>query len=168
MDYFSQAIANPQLLVALAALLSALTAIVAIIVGPLLSYLFFRKQQRASVIVEDRKNRIEKFRDLVAELVAVCLKLDTLIDPAGKDWERFVKMSDELFLLKSKISMLIDRAEGDENEFLKLLNTVEHMSLSPKTNQSHASVELVDTINEVIARGQRIIDKRLSNLKQKG
>ena len=105
--------------------ISALTALTAVFLGPLLAWVVTRRQISASARSQSRQAWIDRLRDDLAEYttelatVAVRARFDTIQDAA-----EFQALTQRAQLLRTRIQLLLNPGEISHQE---LLNTVERM-----------------------------------------
>lgn len=132
------------------AVVSAVTALVAVIVGPLVSIFVAKNQINASVVSANRQTWINRLRDELATLVGIVHHLPSAhangsvsADAAITEYGRFV----EKFQV---IKLLINPKETDHQELIRLIESADKKIIeSINNNQANAS--------EFEAAGQRIV-----------
>jgi hypothetical protein len=132
------------------AIVSAITALVAVIVSPLVSIIVAKSQINASVISSNRQVWINRLRDELATLVAIVHHLPSAhangsvsTDEAISEYGNFVEKS-------QVIKLLINPKETDHQELVRLIES--------------ADTKIIDSINskqakasEFAAIGKRIV-----------
>ncbi len=103
------------------AIISAVTALFAVILGPLVTLLAARMQSRVAVLSANRQAWINALRDLVSEYVSI----SGLIH-AG-EWSsrteiEFDKQMERLMFINAKISLMLNPEEEDHKDLRKLLD----------------------------------------------
>jgi hypothetical protein len=108
-------------------LISAGTALVASVVGPVIALTVSRRQYNATVVSTSRQKWIEALRDSLSELIALIRgaaivksrwkdKWDSGLGPASAD-PALLQKFEHIVLLQSKIDLLINPTDGD-HQFL--------------------------------------------------
>lgn len=102
------------------ALISIITALFAVILGPLVSMWVAQKQARVSVLSTNRQAWINNLRDQVSEFISICALFH-----AG-DWtnradNEFDDKFERLVLVESKIILMLNPNEKDHNRLSDLL-----------------------------------------------
>jgi len=101
-------------------LISAGTALGAVLLGPLVSIWVAQKQARVTVLSNNRQAWINTLRDQVSEFISICVLIH-----AGEWSQRQEKEFDEKFerlvLVESKINLLINPKEDDHRRLVELL-----------------------------------------------
>lgn len=132
------------------AVVSAVTALVAVIVGPLVSIFVAKNQINASVVSANRQTWINRLRDELATLVGIVHHLPSAhangavsADAAITEYGRFV----EKFQV---IKLLINPKETDHQELIRLIESADKKIIE-SINKSQANA------SEFEAAGQRIV-----------
>ena len=134
-----------------AALISAITAIVAVIISPITTYFITTKQTKMNVYVNERKEWIDTLRNEVSTFLSVinkfnvkCMDISSATSTVDLD-SIFMPMLHEMFFLKIKIALMLDK----DNEIHKRLDyEVHHAGL----NSSNYMKEELKKTNFVEAR----------------
>ena len=108
--------------------ITASTALISAVTGPLVSYIAARRQIRASLISNDRERWVEALRDAVAEYVALLLSAYVVKRAVGQDpLEAMSKSHDllqiveRLVLVKSKVILMANPSEGRYNRLCEAI-----------------------------------------------
>lgn len=144
-------------------LISALTALVAVIVSPIVSIYIARRQVRASVVSSNRQKWIDQLRDQLAELITSIRFLNLhrfMSNICETEWiERFQRT----FLTESKINLLLNPNEEDHVTLSKTIReAVTAMLAEAKTKDSKKVVELTDSI---VKQSQMILKREWQRVK---
>jgi len=112
------------------AFITASTALVAGVTGPVVSVLVARHQTRASVISHNRERWAETLRDLVAEYVALLLSTTITRHALGQDLSlalstdrALLSAAERVALIKNKILLIINPYHG-RAQFREILERV--------------------------------------------
>src|SRR6266853_2088621 len=150
---------NPESLPAIAAVISALTALVALIVGPLLSLYVAKRQIAASVISNERKEWIGSLRHNIANFLATISSVLTQhawIHSLERSWLK--TKADDLFVFKAEISLLLDHDKGSHVAFNGLLNeTMTSFITFVKEPTDAQKLDLVERMNAIVTMAHRIV-----------
>jgi hypothetical protein len=114
---------NTESLSAIAAVLSAATALVALIVGPLLSLYVSKRVIAATTISNERKEWIGSLRHNTANFLATISSVLTQyawLHTLDRAWLK--SKADDLFVSKAEISLLLDHDKESHTEFNRVLN----------------------------------------------
>ena len=146
------------------ALLSAITALIAVAVSPAVSIHIARRQIRASVISGNRQKWIDQLRDQVAELITSIkfLSLQTSLHRFSEaEWiERFQKTH----LLESKISLLLNPKEPDHVALSKAIRQAVQAMLEKDDSQDARNI--LDYTDSVIQQAQVILKREWERVKR--
>jgi hypothetical protein len=128
------------------ALVSATTALVSAILGPLISFVVSGRQIRATVISNNRERWLEALRDSVAEYVGLLLtaamvkqgiELDTAKALSGDSDLR--RIAERIVVVKNKILLLSNPAEQQAARLCELVEKT-YLALASETPQSIATI----------------------------
>jgi hypothetical protein len=127
------------------AIVSAVTAMVSAIVGPLVSLVVSKRQIRASVISNNRERWVEALRDSVAEYVALVLTASIVRQALEQDPVKAVsedrdlrQIVERIVLIKNKILLMINPSDKRYSELCHLVETI-HQSLTSADPRALAS-----------------------------
>ena len=102
---------------------TACTALIAGVAGPVVSVLVARQQIRASVISNNRERWVEALRDSVAEYVALVLSASIARQAMGQEHplvlssdRALLQIAERIALIKNKIMLMINPNEGGHSE----------------------------------------------------
>src|SRR5882672_9933673 len=102
---------------------TACTALIAGVAGPVVSVLVARQQIRASVISNNRERWVEALRDSVAEYVALVLSASIARQAMGQEHplvlgsdRALLQIAERIALVKNKIMFMINPNEGGHSE----------------------------------------------------
>ncbi len=102
------------------ALVSAITALCAVVLGPLVSLWAAQKQSRVAVLSGNRQAWINTLRDLIAEYISIVAVVHAG-DWVHKSEEEFDQKLERLTLIRTKIMLMINPNEEDHDRLVKLL-----------------------------------------------
>jgi hypothetical protein len=104
-------------------LVTASTALIAAVAGPIVSVVVARQQIRASVISNNRERWVETLRDSVAEYVALVLSASIARQTMGQEYPRvlgadraLLEIAERIALVKNKIMLMINPNESRHGE----------------------------------------------------
>ncbi len=165
----------PQWILAVTALIAACTALIATIVGPLISWNITKKQIsssasiaenqiKASVVSVNRQTWINTLRDLISEYIA--LLADLSLHPG-----KVVSQGKRVGLIFYKIRILLNPLEEDHVFFVKLISANMSMirDFVKEQNQQKKEeiiVALVDQRDEIVSLTQAILKREWERVKQ--
>jgi len=102
---------------------TASTALIAAVAGPIVSVIVARQQIRASVISNNRERWVETLRDSVAEYVALVLSASIARQTMGQEYSRLLgadrallEIAERIALVKNKIMLMTNPNESGHGE----------------------------------------------------
>jgi len=113
-------------------LVSACTALVASIVGPLVTLAVARRQFNATVLSANRQKWIESLRDMLAELVSLLVAALVIKSewrdkwdrgrPAFKADSRLIDKLERIVFAQSKITLLLNPTQSDHRKLVQVID----------------------------------------------
>jgi hypothetical protein len=153
-------------------LVSACTALVASIIGPIVTLTVAKRQFNANVLSANRQKWIESLRDTLAELISM-LVTATVVKAKWKDqWENghgplladpaLLEKLQRIVLAQSKIRLLLNPTEADHQHLGQAIET------ALKRLQSEASMEteIQADIDLITKLAQSILKREWQRVKQ--
>jgi triphosphoribosyl-dephospho-CoA synthetase len=141
------------------AVVSAVTALVAVIVGPLVSIIVAKNQINASVVSSNRQSWINRLRDELAALVAIVHNLPSAHANSTVTTKDAIAQHGIFIEQFQVIKLLINPKESDHKELVRLIESAGGKIVeSINKNQANAS--------EFEAIGQRIVEQSQIVLKR--
>ena len=152
-------------------LVSASTALVASVVGPVIALTVARRQYNATVISTSRQKWIETLRDTLAELIAL-LRAALVVKSKWKDkWDRgrgpldsdpaMLDKFEQIILSQSKIDLLNNPTDADHQ---RLHETIE-MAISRLGVEASHEGETQSDIQTITRLGQAILRREWQRVK---
>lgn len=143
--------------------LSALTALVAVVLSPIISIYVARRQIRASVVSSNRQKWIDQLRDRLSELITGIRFLNLRRQSKNISEKEFVDKFNELFLLETRINLLLNPNEGDHKELSgKIRKAIEKIFEEKESDEPH----VVKLTNEVMNLSQGILKREWERVKR--
>ena len=128
------------------ALVTATTALVSAIAGPLMSYVMSGRQIRASVISTNRERWIEALRDSIAEYVSLLFTAAMIKQVIARDTASAVtgdrdlrQIVERIVLVKNRILLISDPQEGQSGKLCEMIET-SYQALASETPQTIATI----------------------------
>jgi hypothetical protein len=125
---------------------TASTALVSAVTGPLVSYIVARRQIRASVISSNRERWTEALRDSVAEYVSLLLSASMVKQTIGQDPLKAViedhvllQTVGRIILVKNKILLMTNPSESRYTKLCELVETT-YQDLASDDPQAFARI----------------------------
>ena len=153
-------------------LVSACTALVASIVGPLVTLAVARRQFNANVLSANRQKWIESLRDMLAELISLLVAALVIKSQWQDKWDRgrgafkaepgLIDKLQRIVLAQAKINLLLNPTDTDHQ---KLSHTIEtaFKRLQSDASSDHDTQADILLITEV---GQTILRREWQRVKQ--
>ncbi len=154
----------PQWIPAVTALIAVGTALMATIVGPLISWNIAKRQIKATVISTNRQAWIIELRDLVSEYLGLITYLS--LRP-GETFSEGKSLGSSFY----KIRLLLNPGEEDHIQLVKLISVNSHLAgtYAPEQDQqkkTEISQTLLDQREEIISLSQSILKREWERVKQ--
>ena len=152
-------------------LITAMTALVASVMGPLVTLSVARRQFRANVISTNRQKWIETFRDRVSELVSLMNAAQLIKRHSAEAWRGGVGPAASLgvtdkfekaFMALSEIRLLTNVSDSEHQQ----LNEALAAALAHLQHDELRDEELDASVEEVIALGRTIIRHEWGRVKR--
>jgi hypothetical protein len=152
-------------------LVSACTALVAAIAGPVITLTVARHQFSATVISTNRQKRIETLRDTLAELIAL-VSTALVVKSKWKDkWDRgrgplnadpaMLEKFERIVLAQSKIELLINPIDADHQRLCETIET----AISRLRVEESLEAETQHDIRTITGLGQTILKREWQRVK---
>jgi len=161
---------SPDKIALLAAGISALAAIVGVVIGSIVSFLIARQQIKATVISANRQQWINNLRDCIADfqtkakiaLVETSLALndETAVAANVKNHDEALK---GMRFLANKTALLVNPNETDHSELILLIKQLEDHCINGDPNDRAKEEKLQDSITST---GQRILKREWERVKR--
>jgi len=148
----------------LVAILSAFTALCAVVLGPLVSMHVTRRQIEAGVLSKNRQEWINTLRDELVELIVVLRSLQTvmLLPREHRDANELKELIEKITRREIKITLLINPQEADHAELIQLIS--EGLSLAASASD-HPKEEITEVERKITALSQRILKREWQRVK---
>ena len=104
------------------ALVSSVTALVAVIVGPIVTVYGTKKQIKYSVVSSNRQQWINRLRDEIASFVQEVRHVPSAYSANAIRLEQAIAKHGEITLKQEVVKLLLNPNEADHQELLKLMS----------------------------------------------
>ena len=152
-------------------LVSACTALVASIIGPIVTLTVARRQYNATVISATRQKRIETLRDTLAEIIAL-VSAALVVKAKWKDkWDHgrgplnadpaMLEKFERIVLAQSKIELLINPIDADHQRLDETIET----AISRLRVEESLEAETQHDIRTITRLGQTILKREWQRVK---
>jgi hypothetical protein len=149
---------------------TASTALVSAVTGPLVSYIVATRQIRASVISNNRERWTEALRDSVAEYVALLLSASMVKQTIGQNPLKAVtedhallEIVERIILVKNKIMLMTN---PDENRYRELCEIVEGTYQALMSDDPEASGRIRIGSEAITRAGRNVLTAEWARVKR--
>jgi hypothetical protein len=153
-------------------LVSACTALVASILGPVVALLIAKRQINANVVSSNRQKWIESLRDLIAEFVSQLVTVLVVKSGWRGNWDRglpaiqsdraYLEKLERMVLVQSKIRLLLNPNEADHQALYRVIEAaLEHS----RSEQMHET-EIASDIETIAQLAQGILKREWRRVKR--
>lgn len=136
------------------AIISALTALAAVLLGPLVSIWVAQKQVRVSVLSNNRQQWINTLRDIISEYFSI-VAIVLVTDWDGKPRDEHDQKMERLMLLNSKIRLMLNPKEDDHIKLVELLGDLAEQAASARSEMSKDKMRA--SHNEAVLVAQKVL-----------
>ena len=145
------------------ATISATTALVAVVVSPIVSVYVAKRQIRASVVSANRQAWINQLRDTLAELVTSFRFLNARRDgDIALDQHEWLERFQRAFQLSMKVALLLNLAEADHRELDTMIKEAIGLPLSSANDRSQ---QLIALTQRIVEQSQAILKREWERVK---
>lgn len=149
---------------------TASTALMSAVGGPLVSYIIARRQIRASVISNNRERWIEALRDSIAEYVGLLLSASMIKQTVGKDPLKAVSEDHALLqivergvLVKNKIMLM---ANPNDSGYVALCELIEATYQSMVSDDAQPSEKMRSDAEAITRAGRDVLKAEWERVKR--
>ncbi len=146
-------------------LIPALTALIAVIVGPFVTIFIAKRQIRANVVSTSRHKWIEELRTLISDFVAELRISDVGFGQSNLRFDsenEAIKAAKRSYFLETKINLMLNPNEPEHNEFSRLSR--EAVALIGDKEASHDA--MVVYTNKVVDFAQTMLKTEWEKVKR--
>jgi len=144
--------------------ISAVTALVAVILSPFVSLFIARKQINTTVLSSNRQQWINTLRDQISELLSLFMLMNVghKVKLIGR--EEFLQKLERSLLLEARIKLLINPKEEDHTELITLIRkAIEEIFRDTKESDL---AQLRKVCESIISKSQTILKKEWERVKE--
>jgi len=150
--------------------ITALAAIVGVVIGSIVSFLIAKQQFKATVISANRQQWINNLRDCIADfqtkakiaLVETSLAMNKEAAVAANVMNHDEALKGMRFLI-NKVALLLNPNETDHSEFVLLIKQLEDHCINGDPNNREVEEKLQDSITST---GQKILKREWERVKR--
>lgn len=144
------------------AILSAATALLAVVLGPLVSLWAAQRQSRVTVLSANRQAWINTLRDLLAECMAISGFIH-IADWSNREQSEFDEKMERFALVVSKIRLMLNPKEQDHQRLSELLSELMKSMRSLKEKNAVKGAQL---IRDFVPLSQAILKQEWERVKR--
>jgi hypothetical protein len=145
-------------------IISACTALVASIVGPIVTLKVARRQFNANVLSTNRQKWIETLRDMVAELISLLVSALVIRSAWKSKWDKgrgplredaaLLHKLERIVLAESKIRLLLNPTDVDHQQLYRAIETATKRLKAEESldSDTDADIETITSLSQVILR----------------
>lgn len=138
-------------------IISAATALAAVVIGPLVSVYITKKQIRADVVSTNRQQWINSLRDQISifirdvRFLAIAYSVNA-IEPR-EAWDRY----EEMVLTLERLQLMLNPNEAEHVELLRLVSSAKELVLDSMKSKESDGIELHRAADRIIPLSQQIL-----------
>lgn len=144
--------------------ISALTALVASILGPIVTLKVSRRQFSANVLSANRQKWIETLRDMVAELISLLAAALVIKSAWQSKWDKgrgplredapLLQKLERIVLAQSKIRLLLNPTEADHQKLYRAIDTAIKRLQAEESldSDTEADIEAITTLAQTVLK----------------
>ena len=147
------------------ALISAITALCAVVLGPLVSLWAAKQQSRVAVLSANRQAWINALRDLIAECTSTS-GLIHMADWSNRSQAEFEAKMERLAFLIAKIRLMLNPKEEDHQRLAELLRTLLKSLGGRKAGDTKDVSAGAKAVQELVPLSQAILKREWERVKR--
>lgn len=148
-----------------ASMISAVTALVAIFVGPLVSVYVAKKQINSSVLSRNRQEWINRPRNVLAELVTIIRHVPPAYAANSITNQEAIAKHGELTEKIELVKLLLNPNETDHQELVRLISAASVQVKDAINQRAGQAVEMEKTAERIISQSQIILKREWNRVK---
>lgn len=148
------------------ALISAVTVLVAVLVGPIVTLYVARKQIKSSVVSANRQEWINRLRNEIASFVQEVKHVPSAYSADAITVEQAIEKHGEITLKEQVVKLLLNPNEKDHQELLALMSTASKKALNAINTKRGLSNILDEATEPVIQQTQKILKAEWERVKR--
>lgn len=143
--------------------ISAATALVAVIVGPLVSIYVVRRQIHASVVSANRQKWIDNLRDQLTDLITGIRFLGLHRSLDHIDEKEFVERLQQLVLVETKVNLLLNPNEKDHQALSQAIRQAIEKIFAGDEKEKRVGVKQLS--DSIVTQSQAILKREWQRVK---
>ncbi len=147
-------------------MVTAVTALVAVVVGPLLSIYVAKKQINAAALSTNRQEWINKLRNVLSELITIVRHVPPAYAANSITNQEAIAKHGELTEKVELVKLLLNPKEADHQELVRLISSAS-TQVKDAINQRQANASTLENAAErVVAQSQIILKREWERVKK--
>ena len=148
-------------------IISSVTALLAVILGPFITLYIARRQIKANVLSPNRQKWIDILRDEISNYLAITARTAGATASRVEDQGYLMNCIEDLCRSESKIRLLLNPKESDHQELIALLEKTSSSIWYLKATHKGSFAEDLNTLrNEIIRVSQPILKREWIRVKE--
>lgn len=147
-------------------LISAITALVATIFGPLVSVYVAKKQINSSVLSGNRQDWINRLRNALAELVTIIRHVPPAYAANSITNQEAIAKHGELTQKIELIKLLLNPNEDDHQELVRLISSASDQVRDAINQRAGKARDMGQTAERIVAQSQIILKREWNRVKR--
>lgn len=145
-------------------IITAVTALVAVTIGPLVTLYVAKMQSNVSVLAKSRQEWINALRDEVSQIIVVIRSLEMImgLPTESRDPDKLLKNAELGKLKESKIRLLINPNETDHTDLINILHKA-LLEAMKDTKENKMSLDIIE--DDIIKKAQEILKREWVRVK---
>lgn len=147
-------------------LISALTALAAVVVGPTISLRIAKKQIKASQVSSNRQAWINRLRDEVAHFTREVKHLPSSLAARAIITEQAISRYENLSLKQEIVKLLLNPTEEEHQELMRLMTNASQICLRAINLNKGMAEEMDKSAELVVSQCQKILKSEWERVKR--
>jgi len=147
-------------------MVAAITALVAVVVGPLLSIYVARKQINAAALSTNRQDWINKLRNVLAELITIVRHVPPAYAANSITNQEAIAKHGELTEKVELVKLLLNPKESDHQELVRLVMSASTQVKDAINQRQGNALKLGEAAERVVAQSQIILKREWERVKK--
>lgn len=147
-------------------MVTAITALVAVVVGPLLSIYVARKQINSAALSTNRQEWINKLRNVLAELITIIRHVPPAYAANSITGKEAIAKHGELTEKVELVKLLLNPKETDHQELVGLVTSASTQMRDAINQQQGNAMKLGEAAERVVAQSQIILKREWERVKK--
>ena len=147
-------------------MVTAITALLAVVVGPLVSICVAKKQINAAVLSTSRQEWINKLRNVLAELITIVRHVPRAYAANSITNQEAISKHGELTEKIELVKLLLNSKESDHQELVRLVTSASTQVKDAINQRQGNASKLEEAAERVVAQSQIILKREWERVKK--